>query len=67
MIQLRKYHRAETEEEKQEIELSPLKVFHSAVENCKPVLITQDAKRGGVIYKVNRLLFIRASLDEWAP
>lgn len=51
-IQLRKYHKAKTEEEKQAIELRPKAIFHQAVDNCKPILTLTPIKRGGVRYQV---------------
>ncbi|KAF2900932.1 hypothetical protein ILUMI_05255 [Ignelater luminosus] len=51
-IQLEKYHKAKTEEEKQNIELNPKVIFHKAVENCKPLLQLTPVKRGGVTYQV---------------
>lgn len=53
-IQLEKYHKCKTEEEKSKIELNPKAVFHKAVENCKPVLYLTPIKRGGVRYQVSR-------------
>jgi small subunit ribosomal protein S7 len=50
--QLERYHLAETEEEKQKIELNPYKIFHLAVENCRPMLALTPIKRGGVRYQV---------------
>jgi small subunit ribosomal protein S7 len=43
-----------TDEETNEetIELNPLKLFHTAVENCKPYVIVTKIKRGGAIYQV---------------
>ncbi|CAH1115984.1 unnamed protein product [Phaedon cochleariae] len=51
-IQLEKYHKCESEEDKQKIELNPRVVFHKAVENCKPVIHLTPIKRGGVRYQV---------------
>jgi len=53
LIQLEKYHKASTEEERNAIELDPMKVFHEAIENCKPLLITQRTRRGGITYTVS--------------
>lgn len=50
-IQLERYHLAD-EEEKESIELNPRKLFHQAVENCRPVLKTVPIKRGGTVYAV---------------
>ncbi|KAK2192259.1 hypothetical protein NP493_35g00014 [Ridgeia piscesae] len=52
LIQLEKYHKAATEEERQYIECDPLTIFHQAITNCKPLLTTQKVKRGGVMYTV---------------
>ena len=52
LIQLEAYHKAKTEEDKEAVELNPKVIFHSAVENCKPLLITQGVRRGGVLYQV---------------
>lgn len=51
-VQLEKYHKATTPEEKDNIELNPRLVFHSAIENCKPLLELTPIKRGGVTYQV---------------
>lgn len=51
-IQLEKYHKASSEEEKDKITLSPRDIFHKAVENCKPILQLTPIKRGGVRYQV---------------
>ena len=50
--QLESYHKAKTLVEKESIELDPKVVLHQAVDNCRPLLITQNVKRGGVIYQV---------------
>ena len=51
-IQLDKYYEAKTDEERAEIELDPLVIFHKAVQNCLPLLITKPVKRGGATYQV---------------
>lgn len=51
-IQLTKYHKAETEEEKQKIILNPFEIFHLAVENCKPIMELCPVRRGGIRYQV---------------
>lgn len=51
-LQLEKYHKASTEEEKSKITLNPKEVFHNAIENCKPILQLTPIKRGGVRYQV---------------
>lgn len=49
--QVEKYHKA-SEEEKHSIELDPVKIFHQALENGKPMLITKKVKKAGQIYQV---------------
>lgn len=51
-IQLEKYHKAKSEEEKMNIELNPKEIFHKAISNCKPLLQLTPIKRGGVRYQV---------------
>ncbi|CAG9767152.1 unnamed protein product [Ceutorhynchus assimilis] len=51
-LQLEKYHKCTTEEEKLKIELDPKKVFHEAINNSKPLLQLTGVKRGGVRYQV---------------
>lgn len=50
-IQLERYHLAEGAD-KDVIELSPLKIFHKAVENARPLLLLMPVKRGGSTYQV---------------
>lgn len=50
-IQLGKYHEA-SEEERKDIILNPLEVFHMAVENCKPIMTLTPIKKGGITYQV---------------
>jgi len=52
LMQLERYHRATTDFERESIEIDPRKIFHQAVENCKPLLVLQKVKRGGVLYQV---------------
>lgn len=47
-----KYHRAESEAEKAEIELNPVTILHKAVHNSMPILKLTPIKRGGVVYQV---------------
>jgi len=49
LVQLKKYHNAEN---KSEIELNPLNIFHKAMENVKPVLGTQTMKKKGKNFQV---------------
>jgi small subunit ribosomal protein S7 len=51
-IQLEKYNRAQTEEEKSKIETNPLTILHLAIENSRPRLYITPIKRGGVKYQV---------------
>lgn len=57
-IQLEKYHKADSEDDKKRIELNPKVIFHKAVLNCKPVLYLQPIKRGGVTYQVCLLIVV---------
>lgn len=50
-IQLERYHKSSAED-KNNIELSPKKIFYKAVSNCKPILALTPIKRGGVKYQV---------------
>lgn len=51
-MQLEKYHKCESEEDKAQIELDPKVIFVKAVQNCKPLLQLMGIKRGGVRYQV---------------
>ncbi len=51
-IQIEKYHKAKTEEEKSKILLNPVEILHTAIENCRPVIMTMPIRRGGVRYQV---------------
>ncbi|CAH1390415.1 unnamed protein product [Nezara viridula] len=51
-IQIQRYHKEMDPDEKAKIVLDPLKVFHAAVENCKPLLKLTPVKRGGATYQV---------------
>ncbi|KAK2706156.1 small ribosomal subunit protein uS7m-like [Artemia franciscana] len=51
-IQLTKFLDAQTQEEREAIELNPLTVFHRAVRNCTPILELTPIKRGGQTYQV---------------
>ncbi|XP_004206634.2 small ribosomal subunit protein uS7m [Hydra vulgaris] len=48
-IQLEKYHKSI---DSSNVELDPLKIFHGAIENVKPVLGTQNIKKKGKSFKV---------------
>jgi small subunit ribosomal protein S7 len=54
--QLEKYHTAQTEEERAEVELNPLTLFHRAMKNVKPHLSMTPIKRGGVTYQAGSSL-----------
>jgi small subunit ribosomal protein S7 len=51
-IQLQRYHSTEEPEKKASIYTDPLKIFHAALSNSKPVLQLTPIKRGGVTYQV---------------
>ncbi|XP_058815948.1 small ribosomal subunit protein uS7m [Topomyia yanbarensis] len=51
-LQLERYHLAETDEEKEKIELNPRVLLARAVENSRPLLQLTPIKRGGVRYQV---------------
>lgn len=51
-MQLEKFNKAATDEERSKIETNPLKIFHQALANCRPVLNVMPVKRGGVRYQV---------------
>ncbi|GAB6020788.1 28S ribosomal protein S7, mitochondrial [Chamberlinius hualienensis] len=51
MIQIEKYHKA-SPEEKSTIEMDPLKLFHMAINNSKPLLNLTRVKRGAIMYQV---------------
>ena len=54
-IQIKKYHRA-TEEEKLSIETDPLKIFHQALENSKPLLNITHVTVGSRTYHVPTIM-----------
>ncbi|GAU96624.1 hypothetical protein RvY_08047 [Ramazzottius varieornatus] len=62
-IQMEKYHATTDVTAKMRVELNPLKIFHQAVENCKPVLALTPIKRGGVTYQVP--VSVRDKTAEW--
>lgn len=51
-IQLQRYHKAKTDEEKENIELDPFVIFHRAVDNCTPILHLIGCRKGGITYQV---------------
>lgn len=50
--QVEKYHKA-SEGEKAAIECNPYKIFHQALENCKPMVAVVRLEKGGKIYLVS--------------
>ena len=50
--QLERYNLAKMDEEREAIELNPRKILHQAIENCRPLMILINVKRGGTNYKV---------------
>lgn len=58
-IQLQRYHKAKTSEEKDNIELDPFVIFHHAVDNCMPVLQLLGCRKGGITYQVISYSVIR--------
>ena len=53
-VQLQKYHKSNSQD-RETIELDPIKILHLAIQNVTPVMELQKMKRGGVTYQV--LLF----------
>lgn len=51
-IQIEKYHKTQSEEEKAKIILNPVEILHNAIENVRPVLMVTPVRRGGVKYQV---------------
>jgi len=51
-MQLERYHKTKTEEDKNEIELNPFTIFHQAVDNCTPILYLVPHRKGGITYQV---------------
>ena len=54
MRQLELYNKA-PEEEQANIETDPIKIFHQAIENTKPLMGLSSIKRGGKSYQVSTL------------
>jgi len=50
--QLAKVFECTNEEEASKIVCDPMMIFHGALENCKPLLLTRPIKRGGATYQV---------------
>ena len=53
-MQVEKYNKALTDEEKSQIECNPVTIFKQAVENCKPLLTTIKVVKSGVAYRVRK-------------
>lgn len=51
-MQLEKYNKAATDEERSKIETNPVNILHLALENVRPILNVTPIKRGGVRYQV---------------
>ena len=56
MKQIENYHKAPSEAEKAMIVTDPLKIFHGAVENCKPLLTLKTIEKGGSRYRVRGII-----------
>jgi len=50
--QVEKYNKAEDPSEKEKIETRPLKLFLTALDNCKPILKIVKISKGGITYQV---------------
>nr|XP_004226129.1 28S ribosomal protein S7, mitochondrial-like [Ciona intestinalis] len=55
IAQLKKYHAA-SPEEKESIEVDPLVVFHTAIENASPILGLTRVKKGSMTYQIPHVL-----------
>ena len=60
--QIDKYMSAE-DDHKSGIECDPLIIFHTALENCRPLILNRPIKRGGATYQVPYPLNVRESED----
>ncbi|XP_066291217.1 small ribosomal subunit protein uS7m-like [Branchiostoma lanceolatum] len=49
--QIKKYHEA-APDEKPYIDCNPVRIFHTAIDNCKPAVGVKSVKRGGKTYQV---------------
>ena len=54
-IQIEKYNKA-SDLEKLDIEVNATKIFHQAIENCKPLLGTQICLKAGTRYTVGAVV-----------
>ncbi|XP_065220325.1 small ribosomal subunit protein uS7m [Planococcus citri] len=52
MIQLERFHKAKTPEEKAQIITDPLRLLKMAIKNCRPLLKLNPIRRGGSTYQV---------------
>lgn len=52
LIQLERYHKAKTAEERDEIITDPLRLLKMAIKNCRPLLKLNPIKKGGSTYQV---------------
>ena len=59
MKQIENYHKAPSESEKAMIVTDPLKIFHGAVENCKPLLTLKTIEKGGSRYRVRGIIYCK--------
>lgn len=50
--QVRKYHLATDDEQRESIELNPIVIANQAINNCKPVMALKTVKKGGAAYRV---------------
>lgn len=55
--QVEKYHKA-PEDKRDEIECNPYVIFHTALENCKPVVGLASIDKGGKSYQVSAVCFL---------
>ena len=53
LTQVARYHKAKTQAEKDQIVCDPIKIFHMAVANVKPVFKFTRYIKGGTIYMVS--------------
>ncbi|CAG2110186.1 unnamed protein product [Medioppia subpectinata] len=49
--------------DKEHIQCDPLVIFHTAIANCRPMIITRPIKRGGATYQVPYPLKVKESED----
>lgn len=61
-IQIDKYTSAEADH-KHHIQCDPLVIFHTAIENCRPLIVSRPIKRGGATYQVPYPLKVKDSED----